>query len=398
VLEYPRVEDRGGSWQSPSLRAYKIAGPDKTAYPAYVAVFYDGGLGQYYDVQGMSWTTAPQFDSPDRTIHVGARTYYLYFESSNLRMIAWYEHDAVYWIRNTLTDSVPIGEMLRIAEQTEPFTVAGSGRNQAPVILRAARVPLPTTAKPRIPLKLMIGGLAALVTLVGLPVLMLLGIRRFLDLRRARVMLASGQAVGERLPLVPTLASPPRPSPVPLLAPSVAFGDAGAPVLSQPAFSVHWVGRPTVYRRWSIRQPAVIVSMLVVLALAGGGAAAAVLITRHNGQPRTVHRVKHVARPLIPTVPVVVLNATTVPGAAHKLALSLQADRIKVTGIGNLLETLPPGNEILYASGQRAQAQRLARLLGHQVATIAPIDPAIAGAAGSGARLVVVITGAEPVT
>jgi hypothetical protein len=204
-------------------------------------------------------------------------------------------------------------------------------------------------------------------------------------------MLATGQTIGQRLPFDPTVADPPRPSPVPLLAPSLAAAD-GASQLPPLLGSVHWVGTPTIYRRWSIRRPAVIVSMLVVLALAGGGAAATVVIMRHHAQSKATHRVNRPVRPLIPTVPVVVLNATAVPGAAHKLAVSLQADRIKVTGVGNLAETLPPGNEILYASGQRAQAKLLARLLGKQVTTIAPIDPAVAGAAGSGAKLVVVIT------
>src|SRR5947209_7122468 len=38
-LEFPRVEDRGGSVEPPSLRTYLIHAPDGSAYPAYAAVF-----------------------------------------------------------------------------------------------------------------------------------------------------------------------------------------------------------------------------------------------------------------------------------------------------------------------------------------------------------------------
>jgi hypothetical protein len=90
---------------------------------------------------------------------------------------------------------------------------------------------------------------------------------------------------------------------------------------------------------------------------------------------------------------VAVLNTTPVTGAAHRLAISLRADRIKVTKVGNFQATFPPGNEILYRSGERTQAYRLERLLAkHSVATVAPIDPVTEAAAGSDAKLVVLIT------
>jgi hypothetical protein len=88
---------------------------------------------------------------------------------------------------------------------------------------------------------------------------------------------------------------------------------------------------------------------------------------------------------------VAVLNATSTSGAAHRLAVSLKADRIKVPTIGNLSAALPPGNEILYAPGERTQAVRLWHLL-HRNATVAPMDPVVAAKAGRGVKLVVVIT------
>ena len=391
-LEYPQVEDRGGSSQAPDLRTYNISGPGGVAYPAYVGVFDDGGLGNYYDVQGTTWWTAPQFDSPDQTVQVGDRTYYLFYESANLRMVAWYEHGAVYWVRNSLTNSVPNGEMLAIAEQTQPFTVAGAGPRHPKLILQAVRVNVPPKPKPKIPLRELLGGIGALATLICLPLLMFLGIRRFMDLRKARAMLTNGGEIGERLPLGPPLPPAARPSPVPLLATGSAFGEVGLPLLPRRSSSGIWTGNPRVYRRSDLHRRALIVSLLAVLVLLAGGAAAAVLLTRHSAPSSPVHRVKHVVRPLVPTVPVAVLNATSTAGAASKLANSLKADHIKVSTVGNLQEAVPPGNEILYLPGQRAQARLLAHLLRGQVATVAPVDPVAAAAAGAGAELVVVIT------
>ena len=105
-----------------SIEDGTISGPGNVNYPAYVGAFYDGGLGNYYDVQGTTWTTAPQFDSPDYTgVKVGARNYNLYLVSSHIKMIAWYENDAVYWVRNSLTNSVPNGEMLSGASSGDKF-------------------------------------------------------------------------------------------------------------------------------------------------------------------------------------------------------------------------------------------------------------------------------------
>ena len=103
-LEYPRVQDAGGSVMPVSLRNYLIHARAGHV-PAYVAVFSAGRLGQYYDVQGMTWTGAPMFANPDQTVTVGGRTYYLYYSGQHLRMVAWFEHGAVYWVHNTLSDA-----------------------------------------------------------------------------------------------------------------------------------------------------------------------------------------------------------------------------------------------------------------------------------------------------
>ncbi len=401
-LEYPQVEDRSGSWVAPTLRVYQIQGPDRSLYPAYVEVFKAGQLGQYYDVQGMTWTTAPQFDSPDQTVQAGSRTYRLYYDGSNLRMVAWYEHGAVYWVRNSLTDALPNGEMLAIAEQTIPFAGVHATPTQPRVIhLSDAGVPTRVVHKAPLTLKEKVGGISALVTLVALPLLAFLGLRRIIQVRGTRRYVRSGGEQGHR-PLgprglrgTPLVANPAgrvgsRGFGGPALAGAVsgANGAAGAN-----GASGRWIGRPQIYRDSPVRGRGAIVAGAVVLALVAGGAAAAVLLTRHQHAAPVVHRVKRPVVPALPTAPVVVLNATQTAGAAHRMAVLLQAHRVKVTGVGNLSQqTLPPGNEIQYAPGERAQALLLAHLVGAAANAVAPIDPVVAAAAGSNPQLVLVIT------
>jgi polyisoprenyl-teichoic acid--peptidoglycan teichoic acid transferase len=405
-LEFPRVEDRGGSIWPPSLRGYLIHAPDGSGYPAYVSVFATGSLGQYYDVQGMTWTTAPQFDSPDQTVHVGGRTYYLFYEASNLKMVAWYEHGAVYWVRNSLTDSLPNGEMLAIAEQTRPFTAVHAGPGTVPVVLKAAGVPTRIAGPAsKLSRRELVGGIAGVVTLLALPVLLFLAIRRILELRRARRFMASGQEVGERLAqrggLAPRSALAGLPPGWGTSGAGVGVGGPGAGAGVLPGYGMgttartggpRWNEGTTIYRRSRWRRPAVITALLVLLIAVAGAAAYVELWHKHATTPPAA-RVKRVHRgPALPTVPVVVLNATSTPGAAHQLAVALQAKRVSVSSIGDVSETRPPGIQVLYAPGDRVQAERVARLLSTRAPSVAPMDPVTSGAAGGHAAVVIVIS------
>jgi hypothetical protein len=92
-----------------------------------------------------------------------------------------------------------------------------------------------------------------------------------------------------------------------------------------------------------------------------------------------------------PAVPVVILNSTPVPDAAHRLSSTLRSHGVKISGVGNVTGPRPAGLQILYAPHEHTQAQRLAAELSRRHPSIAPIDPVTAGAAGGHAKLVVVI-------
>jgi hypothetical protein len=90
------------------------------------------------------------------------------------------------------------------------------------------------------------------------------------------------------------------------------------------------------------------------------------------------------------SVPVAVFNATGTPGAAHRLADTLKADRIHLSEIGNINANLGHGVYVLYPPGAQAKARRVARLIPGFSPTIAPIQPQVQNAIGRHNEIVVI--------
>jgi LCP family protein required for cell wall assembly len=381
-FEYPRVQDKGGSGVPVDLRSYILPAPGGANYPAYVAVFSAGQLGQFYDVQGSPWTTQPQLDSPDQAVSAGGRTYYLYYSGQHLRIVAWYDDGDAYWIHNSLTDAVGNGELLAIAEQTVPITGSHALAARARVSLRAAKVPLRLSTATQTSVRQQVGSILGLVAVVLLFPLLGLLVWRWRDLRRVRHGIAANLASSARLATAGPLASV---APAPFARPA---GLAGAGGFGASVSGSGDTGSP----RRRIRLSVVLSGVLMLVA----GAALGVVLTFAGS--RVVHASTH-HRPRAhrapgtgpPTVPVVILNSTSVSGAARRLSLTLRSRAVKIGGVGNVVGPRPAGLQILYAPGERSQAHRLAVVLAGKDASVSPIDPAAAGAAGNGARLVVVI-------
>jgi LCP family protein required for cell wall assembly len=220
TAEFPKVQDLAGSGAyavsaqctpqaQACVRDYLIHAPGGKAYPIYVEVFSNGKLGQFYDVQGTTWTDAPLFASPTQTVRVGKRTYQLYYDGANLQMVAWHEYGAVYWVRNTLTDSIDSSELLAIAEQTEPIgtpsSPSGSGgavgtSAARPPMLNGAAVPQrPAPAQPKTSTIQTIGTIGGLVTLIAVPLLCFGLLRRRRELTALRRQLDATLALESSL-------------------------------------------------------------------------------------------------------------------------------------------------------------------------------------------------------
>jgi polyisoprenyl-teichoic acid--peptidoglycan teichoic acid transferase len=87
-----------------------------------VVVVDQGGLGQYYDLEGTTWTTPPILKNPNQTIALGGRRFQLYFEGQRLRVVAWHDGRAVYWLTNTLQNILTNRQMLAIAQSARPVS------------------------------------------------------------------------------------------------------------------------------------------------------------------------------------------------------------------------------------------------------------------------------------
>ncbi len=380
--EYPRVQDRGGSVVSPLLRDYLIHGPGGLAYPIYVDVFSAGQLGQYYDVQGTSWTGAPLFQNPQQTVSVARRTYYLFYESQHLNVVGWTEHGAAYWVRNSLSNSLPNGELLAIAEQTRP--VGGSvGIVRSPVALNAASVPAFIPPTPKTNLRQLLGSLGGLLGLLLFPLLAIPLIKRRSELRALRAQLNATSLVEAEL--ASSFARNPAKVAAALAASAPAAPAAGVAMPSAAGSPPVGPARRAHAARHRRRRRRTQATALVAVA----ALAAAVVFVVERGQAPNQRATHALAAAGIPSAPIAVLNATTTQGAAGRLTQQLRSHRVKVWLIGDLSGWQHPGLWILYAPGQRDQAAQLVRFVPGR-ATLAPIDASTQAAAGR-SKVVVVI-------
>jgi LCP family protein required for cell wall assembly len=103
-----------GSVYIDTPRVYPIK-RGKSTYTSYRMVLKQGGIGEYYGVQGTSWKDPPILDGPREDRKIGNRTFQLYYDGRRIRLVAWKTDKAVYWISNTLTSSITNKEMLAMA-------------------------------------------------------------------------------------------------------------------------------------------------------------------------------------------------------------------------------------------------------------------------------------------
>jgi LCP family protein required for cell wall assembly len=103
-----------GSVYIDTPRVYQIK-RSKKVYTSYRMVLKQGGIGEYYGVQGTSWKNPPILDGPHETRKIGNKTFELFYDGRRIRLVAWKTDEAVYWITNTLTSSISNKEMLGMA-------------------------------------------------------------------------------------------------------------------------------------------------------------------------------------------------------------------------------------------------------------------------------------------
>jgi polyisoprenyl-teichoic acid--peptidoglycan teichoic acid transferase len=99
-------------------RVYKLRGLDHKIYGGYRMVLKRGLVGEYYGVQGTTWRHPPILDGASEERRFGRRTFELHYDGDRLRLVAWRTRKAVYWVSNTLLQTLSAREMLAIARST----------------------------------------------------------------------------------------------------------------------------------------------------------------------------------------------------------------------------------------------------------------------------------------
>ncbi len=117
---YPAVRLSSGGYSSgepdfPATRAYRIKDRSKQGFAAYRMVLSTGEAGQYYGIQGTTWKAPPLLDSPSETMRMRGRSYELFYDGTRLRLVALRTSKGVYWVSNTLSQTLTNPQMMAIA-------------------------------------------------------------------------------------------------------------------------------------------------------------------------------------------------------------------------------------------------------------------------------------------
>jgi len=99
-------------------RTYGLRSPDGRTHTAYRMVVRRNLVGEYYGVQGTTWTDPPLLRTPSETRTLDGRRFELHYDGDRLRLVAWRGRGGVYWITNTLLQSLSEREMLALARST----------------------------------------------------------------------------------------------------------------------------------------------------------------------------------------------------------------------------------------------------------------------------------------
>ena len=113
---FPTLRTAQGAYAGTEPRTYTIRDEKGKKHEAYRLVVSKGLAGEYYGIQGMTWKDPPILDNPDETRVSGGRRFQLFYDGRRLRLVAWKTRRAVYWVSNTLSQSLNQRQMLAIAE------------------------------------------------------------------------------------------------------------------------------------------------------------------------------------------------------------------------------------------------------------------------------------------
>lgn len=97
-------------------RAYLLHDRHGVAHYSYaMTLSINPVLGQYYGVQGTTWLNPPILQDPTQTETVDGKHLMLFANGGQLSLVAWRTAGAVYWVSNSLTDTISNRQLVGIA-------------------------------------------------------------------------------------------------------------------------------------------------------------------------------------------------------------------------------------------------------------------------------------------
>jgi polyisoprenyl-teichoic acid--peptidoglycan teichoic acid transferase len=112
---FPTLRYRDSRYAGTEPRIYKIKDEQGKSHRAYRLVVWKAIVGEYYGVEGTTWRDPPILDDPSETRRINGRKLELHYDGRRLRLVAWRTKRAVYWVSNTLTQSLGTRQMIGIA-------------------------------------------------------------------------------------------------------------------------------------------------------------------------------------------------------------------------------------------------------------------------------------------
>jgi LCP family protein required for cell wall assembly len=111
----PLARDASGQLMYP--RTYRIKARDGKMKAAYrLVVPYNTLEGDYYGIQGTTWTDPPILRNPSSDARtVNGKKLLLFYDGKRLRTVGWKTSKAAYWVQNTLQGRLTNDQMLAIA-------------------------------------------------------------------------------------------------------------------------------------------------------------------------------------------------------------------------------------------------------------------------------------------
>ncbi len=97
-------------------RKYWIHDEHGKPYSSYrMTLALNPALGEYYGIQGTTWRKPPLLVSPSFTRSVNGKQLLVYANGGKVSVVAWRTPHGVYWVSNTLTDTLTNQQMIAIA-------------------------------------------------------------------------------------------------------------------------------------------------------------------------------------------------------------------------------------------------------------------------------------------